>query len=152
MLNRISKVLFPFPFLFILFISMSITSYAQITVPSGKPTTNIGFAFKLYPTNNVWTFIKLDTRNGKMWQVQYSIKGSDYRFESALSELDLTSVADDDAVNGRFELYPTQNNYNFILLDRVKGTTYQVQWSIDEENRGIWLIGVNGDTFELGNS
>lgn len=150
MIDKIFKALLPL--IFILSIFVSIPSYAQNPAASGKPSTNVDFAFKLIPTTNMWTFIKLDTRNGKMWQVQYSTKGSDYRFETALSELDLTSVAGGDTVNGRFELYPTQNNYNFILLDRVKGTTYQVQWSIEEENRGIWLIGVNGDTFERGNS
>jgi len=28
--------------------------------------------YKLFPTENIWTFIKLNTRNGKMWQVQWS--------------------------------------------------------------------------------
>lgn len=30
-------------------------------------------AFQLFPTTNMWTFIKLDTRNGRMWQVQWAI-------------------------------------------------------------------------------
>ena len=30
--------------------------------------------YKLFPTQNLWTFIKLDTRSGKMWQVQYDVK------------------------------------------------------------------------------
>lgn len=25
--------------------------------------------FKLFPTQNMWTFIKLDTQTGQMWQV-----------------------------------------------------------------------------------
>ena len=42
---------------------------------------------------------------------------------------------------GRFELYKTQNMYNFILLDTSSGATWQVQWSMEPENRGtvrIW--------------
>lgn len=29
--------------------------------------------YKLFPTQNMWTFIKLDTQTGQMWQLQYSI-------------------------------------------------------------------------------
>lgn len=90
--------------------------------------------YKLYPTSNMWTFIKLDTRNGKMWQVQYSIKGDDYRFESPLNTTPLISNGDEP---GRFELYSTQNMYNFILLDGIDGKTWQVQWSTEPENQAI---------------
>lgn len=90
--------------------------------------------YKLYPTSNMWTFIKLDTRNGKMWQVQFSIKGDDYRFESPLN---LTPLISDGDEPGRFELYPTQNMYNFILLDGIDGKTWQVQWSTEPDNQAI---------------
>lgn len=91
--------------------------------------------FKLFPTQNMWTFIKLDTQTGKIWQVQYSVSGEDLRFECCLNPNQL--VPDGKKMNGRFDLYPTQNRYNFILLDRIDGKTWQVQWSFDEENRVI---------------
>ncbi len=91
--------------------------------------------FKLFPTQNMWTFIKLDTQTGQMWQVQYSIKGSEGRFEYELNLNPLITTGK--KVNGRFELYPTQNIYNFILLDRIDGKTWQVQWAFDEENRAV---------------
>lgn len=69
-----------------------------------------------------------------MWQVQFSVKGNDYRFESPLNTIPLISNGDE---SGRFELYPTQNMYNFILLDGVEGKTWQVQWSTEPENRAI---------------
>lgn len=81
----------------------------------------------------MWTFIKLDTSNGKMWQVQFSVEGDDYRFEIPLN----TNVLADSETPGRFELYPTQNIFNFLLLDKVSGTTWQVQWSMERENQGI---------------
>lgn len=28
--------------------------------------------YRLFPTTNMWTFIKLNTRTGQMWQVQWS--------------------------------------------------------------------------------
>lgn len=91
--------------------------------------------FKLFPTQNIWTFLKLDTQTGQIWQVQFSIGDDDKRFECVLNPNPL--IADVKKVNGRFELYPTQNIYNFILLDKVNGKSWQVQWSFDAGNRGI---------------
>ena len=90
--------------------------------------------YRLFPTENMWTFIKLNTRNGKMWQVQYDVSG-DNRFETYLNLVSL--VATEKEVNGRFLLYSTQNIYTFILLDQIEGNTWQVQWSLEPENRGI---------------
>lgn len=93
--------------------------------------------FELYPTSNLWTFIKLDTRTGQMWQVQYDVKG-DNRMEVVLNG---TSFAQgENAQSGRFGLYPTQNMFTFILLDRNDGRTWQVQWSIEESNRMVLPI------------
>ena len=90
--------------------------------------------FKLYKTENMWTFIELDTQTGKTWQVQYSVSGPRYRFKTILDdESKLRSY--DLHVSGRFELYPTANSYNFVLLDRIDGRCWQVQWSIDEDKR-----------------
>lgn len=91
--------------------------------------------YKLYPTKNIWTFIKLNTSNGQMWQVQFAINNEGKRGEDVLSLFRLASGKE--AVNGRFELYPTENMYNFILLDQVDGRSWQVQWSFDYMNRGI---------------
>lgn len=88
-----------------------------------------------YDIERMWTFIKLDTQAGQMWQVQYSIKGDEERFEYDLNPNPL--IANGKKANGRFELYSTQNIYNFILLDKIDGKTWQVQWSFDEENRGV---------------
>lgn len=96
--------------------------------------------YKLYPTQNMWTFLKLDTRTGRIWQVQYSLKGSKYRFQTTLS-YDIRVGYDEEWKPGRFELYPTQNMYNFIMLDKVKGETWQVQWSIEEEDQMVLRIG-----------
>ncbi len=90
--------------------------------------------YQLFPTKNMWTFIKLNSRNGQMWQVQYDIEGSN-RFETYLNLLFL--VDKEKEVNGRFTLYPTQNTWTFILLDQHDGKMWQVQWSFEPENRGI---------------
>ena len=94
-------------------------------------------SYKLFPTNNIWTFIKLDTRNGKMWQVQYDV-GGDNRFEVELNTRNLAYGVDEE--NGRFTLYPTNNTYNFILLDQKEGDVWQVQWSHEKEERLVLKI------------
>lgn len=105
----------------------------QTESPSDQKTDEVEFPYRLYPTQNMWTFIKLDTSNGRMWQVQYSLEGDNYRFEKTLN----LNVLTQKQIAGRFELYPTQNIYNFILIDKVSGDTWQVQWSKDEENRVV---------------
>lgn len=120
----------------LILITIGFTNCADATPPEKeqpKEEQSQYLPFKLYPTDNMWTFIKLDTRNGKMWQVQFSVKGDDYRFEMPLN----TSSLATSLTNGRFELYPTQNMYNFILLDRIEGATWQVQWSTEPENQAV---------------
>ena len=68
--------------------------------------------YQLFPTQNYWTFIKLDTRNGKMWQVHFTVKDDSGQGQLVLNSLPL--VSKDKEVNGRFTLYPTDNIYNFL--------------------------------------
>lgn len=93
--------------------------------------------FELYPTQNTWTFIKLDTRTGKLWHVQYSVESTSNAFQYELDTSD--RVYDENYICGRFTLYPTNNRWTFILLDRIDGRCWQVQWSQDE-NKGVWRI------------
>ena len=92
--------------------------------------------FKMFPTQNLWNFLKLDTSNGRIWQVQYSINDDDKRFETILNNQPLIK-SKKEQIPGRFTLISTQNIYNFILIDQVTGDTYQVQWSFDEDNRFV---------------
>ena len=41
---------------------------------------------------------------------------------------------------GRFELYPTSNMFNFLLLDARTGKVFQVQWNTERDKEGIWEI------------
>ena len=92
--------------------------------------------YKLFPTQNYWTFIKLDTRNGKMWQVHFSISNEGYEGELVLNPNSLVWT-EEEQINGRFTLYSTNNIYNFILLDQINGKTYQVQWNNDKDKRFV---------------
>lgn len=94
--------------------------------------------FQLFPTQNNWTFLKLDTRNGKIWQVHFTVDDDYVSGEVILNARPL--VYEREEKNGRFTLYPTENFYNFLLLDQISGKIYQVQWSMDSDNRGIIQI------------
>lgn len=94
--------------------------------------------FQLFPTQNNWTFLKLDTRNGKIWQVHFTVDDDYASGEVILNARPL--VYEREEKNGRFTLYPTENFYNFLLLDQISGKIYQVQWSMDSDNRGIIQI------------
>lgn len=96
--------------------------------------------FQLFKTQNRWTFLKLDTMTGQIWQVQYSTEGALYRFETALSTKELISEKYDEYICGRFTLYPTDNMYNFILLDQIDGRCWQVQWGMNESDRMVLRI------------
>lgn len=139
-------------------ICIGITAFAQ-SIAGDSTTTNwarkdtltIGYlqriaqhtapSYKLYPTENMWTFLELETFSGRIWQVQYSIEGPLYRFKTVLNDNSMIPYLDiEGEFAGRFELYKTQNVYNFILLDTASGNTWQVQWSKDAENRAVMRI------------
>ncbi len=82
--------------------------------------------FRLFPTTNAFVFIKLNTRNGQMWQFQFATRRGK-SFEEIMNASPL--VAEEKEENGRFILYPTRNDFIFILLDQLDGRMWQVQWS-----------------------
>ena len=94
--------------------------------------------YEIYPTQNMWTFLKLDTRNGLINIVQYSVKGDEYRFETVLNPNVLVDVGNER--QGRFILQSTQNLYNFILMDTINGNVWQVQWGTEPKSYGMWKI------------
>lgn len=120
-----------FILLFIIILFCATTSCASDPSTVVTPTITATNNFVLYPTVNFFTFLKLDTRNGKIWQVQYSMDENE--FEVVLNDIELVT----DGKPGQFALYPTTNNWTFILLDTVNGDTYHVQWSQDAEKRMV---------------
>lgn len=91
--------------------------------------------YKVYRIENIYNSLKLDTMTGKVTALQIGINNDASRMEyticGALSEA---------KVVGRYELYPTGNRYNFILLDTAMGYAYQVQWSTETNECGRWRI------------
>ena len=91
--------------------------------------------YKMYGTENIYTLLKLDTMTGKIEQVQWSLEDNQEGTWTINSE-DLSYGTG----CGTFELYPTQNMYQFILLDKVTGRQWHVQWGIGEGKRWIRRI------------
>ena len=82
--------------------------------------------FKMYQTENTYNLLKLDTRIGRVWQVQYRMKD----VESQVVSLNYFGiVSESEGWDGRFELYPTKNLHTFIMIDTGTGDIFQVQWS-----------------------
>jgi hypothetical protein len=123
----------------LIFVLFATISFAQSTsqAPIQNVSTDSTVEYRLFSTRNMYTFIKLNTRNGQMRQVQWSTENEN-RFETTLSDISL--VNKEEEKNGRFFLYPTTNIYNFILLDQIDGRAWQVQWSIEEKNRAVIRI------------
>ncbi len=90
--------------------------------------------FKIYPTDNMYVFLKLDTETGIIYLIQWNLDESK-EFEAILNSKELGFG--DLRYPGRFELYPTKNIYQFILLDTEMGSTWHVQWGTEREK--LWI-------------
>lgn len=86
--------------------------------------------FKMIETDNIHILLKWDTRTGKTWMVQYGLSDTP-ALENLINRSHI--ITEEESWNGRFELYPTKNMFNFIMIDTYNGNTYQVQWSTNEE-------------------
>lgn len=109
-------------------------AYAEETVIRTIPPfeQHLNAPFRLFPTQNNFTFIAVNTVVGKVYQVHYGVG----EFIPGIIPINEESLVrdDSDAHAGRFTLYETVNMFNFILVDQYAGAFWQVQWSIDDEN------------------
>lgn len=92
-------------------------------------------AYRIFQTKNVWTFLKLDTRSGLIWQVQWGKNPVNL----PVNTLRLIAPKEQSAA-GRFTLCPTRNIFNFILLDQQDGRMWDVQWNMDDKERFILIL------------
>jgi hypothetical protein len=102
---------------------------------SEDPKDRFDSRFALYPTQNLWVFLLLDSNNGRVWQVHYSVTDSGFAGNLALNDNELTPATS--AHPGRFALRETKNIFTFLLIDQDDGRVWQLQWSADEAKRGI---------------
>ena len=112
-----------------------VPAVAQIDAPFPEPTQNPDATFRVFRTQNIFTLLKLDTRTGQVWQLQWSLDANN-RFTVPINETALLPKQVTNFKPGRFTLTPTANIYTFILLDEEDGRTWQIQWG-DEGHRAI---------------
>lgn len=93
--------------------------------------------FKLYKTENNYNFLELDTKTGKIKQVQWSLDAKN-ECTVIINNVDLSWGTG--YGSGSFELYPTSNMYQFILIDKTNGRKWHVQWGLENANRWIRYI------------
>lgn len=93
--------------------------------------------YKMYQTENIYTLLQLDTKTGMIEQVQWSLESKNEGSVSINSD-DLTYGYG--YGSGSFELYPTKNMYQFILLDKTNGKKWHVQWGMEDSKRWIRRI------------
>ena len=73
------------------------------------PTSSATHNFVLYLTTNIYTFLKLDTRNGKICQVQYSMDKNE--LECILNDTELIH----DGKPEQFAQYPYYEQLDISL-------------------------------------
>lgn len=116
------------------FVSFLIAVCCSLTIAAQEPAAESGAEvvvrvtdrYKLYPTSDSFYFLKLDTRTGAIAQIEWSFRVKSCR-ETPVSAAPVPLP--EEAPNGRFELYPTQNVFVFLLQDKVGGETWLLQWN-----------------------
>lgn len=68
--------------------------------------------FQMFATQNMWTFILLDSYNGKLWQVQYSSQDLDNLMCIPINEYELVS----DNEKCIFSIQPLTSMYQYYLI------------------------------------
>ena len=131
-------------FLFALILmTCALVSYAQSSdyAPqmANSSIQNKDAKYLMFTTRNINIFLKLNTRTGEIWMVQIGLGDKD-AMEIKFPSWGYPLVKEEEESNGRFMLYPTQNLYNFILVDQIDGRIWQAQWSFKSENIGILPI------------
>lgn len=99
--------------------------------------TSLKNRYKLYQTENIYTFLELDTKTGRLKQVQWSLD-SDNEGTWIINSEDFSFG--EGYGSGSFELYPTKNLYQFLLIDKTDGRKWHIQWGMNDNKRWIRRI------------
>lgn len=106
--------------------------HAGTTLENEKPNRYI-----LHKTKNMWTYILLDQVTGKLWQCQYSVKGTEYISSWKINTIELSN-----SEKNVFSIQPRTSMYQFYLTNDETGEMWQFQWSTKgDEYR--WIKKVN---------
>ena len=91
----------------------------RVVIPISEDTN-----YALYPVST-GIFLRLDTRDGTI----IGIAPTNPKKSRILNSHPLAS----DNKTGRFELYPTDNSWEWILFDSTTGDVWLLKWSADND-------------------
>ena len=97
-------------------------------------TANAEPIYKLYPTRNMWNFLKLDTRNGKISMVQFSVEDNEKQFEYELSNKALC----ENTASGRFMLQPTRISIISSCLTKYRDRHIRYNGALKKTNVSLY--------------
>lgn len=97
------------------------------------PENTKGKRYSLHETENIWTYILVDEFFGKLYQVQYSVQGQEYRGIWYINSNSLSYTE-----TRKFSIKPLVSMYQFYLINNENGEMWKFQWSSKgEEYRWI---------------
>ena len=128
--------------LLLIFVLISTTLFAQDKSKKDniqKKQSDATDIYELFPTQNIWTFIKLDTRNGKMWQVHFSVNAEDFEGQLVLNSIPF--VLEENEIKGRFTLFKTKSTRSLIsdlfLLENIFRGKATFSATVIESNKAL---------------
>ncbi len=92
---------------------------AEITPDNEKPNR-----YALHKTKNIWTYILLDQFSGKLWQCQFSVKGTEY-----ISSWDINPHELSNTESNKFTIQPLTSMFQYYLINDETGEMWKFQWS-----------------------
>lgn len=90
--------------------------------------------YGLFKTKNMWTYILLDKFSGKLWQCQFSVKGSDYISSWIINSKELSNTE-----TVKFNIEPMTSMFQNYLIDEETGEMWKFQWTTKEDENYRWI-------------
>lgn len=86
--------------------------------------------FQMFPTKNMWTFILLDSYNGRLWQVQYSSQDLDNLLCIPINANRLVPNEN----KSIFSIQPLTSMFQYYLINNETGDMWKFQWSTEGDD------------------
>jgi len=90
--------------------------------------------YALFKTKNIWTYILLDKFSGKLWQCQFSVKGTEYISYWVINSIELSSTE-----TPKFNIEPMTSMYQNYLIDEDTGEMWKFQWTTKDDKNYRWI-------------
>jgi hypothetical protein len=88
------------------------------------PENTNGNRYSLHETENIWTYILVDEFFGKLYQIQFSVQGDEYRGIWVINPNSLSYTE-----KRKFSIKPLTSMFQFYLINNEDGEMWKFQWS-----------------------